>query len=79
MEIKELPTEQRNPASMRIDQMTAAEIVKTINDADLDRRVGKPRCELLTGQKEGIPKMEKSGSTEVQEFCHHYNIRYLCI
>lgn len=34
MEIKELPTEQRNPASMRIDQMTAAEIVKTINDAD---------------------------------------------
>lgn len=34
MEIKKLTTEQRNPASMHIDQMTAQEIVKTINDAD---------------------------------------------
>jgi hypothetical protein len=34
------------------------------------------RCQRVdsdTNKKEGVSKLEKSGSSEVQEFCHYYN------
>ena len=34
MSIKDLTTEQRNPASMHIDTMSTLDIVKTINNED---------------------------------------------